>query len=165
MGAQQRGLPVRPSRNGGDIKSVLGVAGRMVGGGVQGVKAVILILDLRPFSHGKAELAEGADDVLGDLREGMKFAERPAAARQREIRGLSRQGGGEFQLFAAGGESGLDLDLGEIDELSRGGLFLFGQRAELLHQSGEPAAGAQPGALGLLERGEVGGRSQFRDGV
>ena len=43
----------------------------MVGGRVERVEAMIFVLNLRPVSDGKTDLAERADDVVGDLRERM----------------------------------------------------------------------------------------------
>ena len=47
---------------------------------VQGVEAVILILDLRTICHHEADLAETADDIIGHLRQRVKMAEQAAAA-------------------------------------------------------------------------------------
>ena len=143
------------------IKRVLGVAGGVVGGGVEGVEAMILVLDFRAVGDGEAELAEGANDVLGDLRERMEFAERAAASGQGEIGRFLGQRGLEFEFGAAFGERGFEFDLGGVDEFAGGGLFLLRERAELFHQRGELAVGAEPGALGLFERGGVGRRLEF----
>ena len=43
----------------------------MVGGRVERVEAMILVLDLRPIGDGETDFAEGADDVVRDLRERM----------------------------------------------------------------------------------------------
>ena len=70
----------------------------MIGGRVQRVEAMVLVLDLRAVGHGEADLAKGAHDVFGDLRERMQFAQRAAAARQGEICRLFGQGGLEFEF-------------------------------------------------------------------
>ena len=76
---------------GGNIERVLCVAGGMVGGGVERVEAMILVLNLRAVGDCEADFAEDADDVFGDLRERMQLAERTATAGQSEISRLSRQ--------------------------------------------------------------------------
>jgi hypothetical protein len=55
---------------------------------------MVLVLNLRPVRDGETDLAEGAHDVLGDLRERMELAERAAAAGQSEIGRLFGQRGG-----------------------------------------------------------------------
>ena len=133
----------------------------MVGGGVEGVEAMILILNLRPVGNGEAEFAESANDVLGDLCERMEFAECAAAAGQGEIGWFLGQRGLEFEFGAAFGERGFEFNLDGVDEFAGGGFFLLRERAELFHQRGELAVGAEPGALGLFERGGVGRRLEF----
>ena len=98
----------------------------MVGGGVERVEAMILVLDLRAVGDGEAEFAEGANDVLGHLCERMEFAERAAAAGQGEISWLLGQRGFEFEFGAAFGERGFEFNLGGVDEFAGGGLFLLG---------------------------------------
>jgi len=39
-------------------------------GGIQRVEAVVVVLDLGAVGDGEADLAEAADDVLGDLGDG-----------------------------------------------------------------------------------------------
>src|ERR1017187_6901012 len=91
MSPQKRGTSsltpaLSPNRGGNtpsvgcNIEGILGIACRMVGGRVERVEAMILVLNLRPVGHGETNLAERADDVVGDLRERMQFAERAAAA-------------------------------------------------------------------------------------
>ena len=113
---------------------------------------------------GETDLAEGADDVVGDLRERMQFAERAAAAGQGEIGRLFRQRGFQFEFFAAANEGGFEFDFGGVHGFAGEGLFLFGKCAEPFHQGGEFAVGAEPGAFGLLQRGEVGRGFQFGHG-
>ena len=133
----------------------------MVGGRVERVEAMILVLDLRPVGDGETDFAERADDVVGDLRERMQFAERAAASGQREIRRLFRQRGLQFQFLAARRERGFEFHLGGVDEFAGGGLFFLGERAELFHQRGELAVRPDPRALGLFQRGEVGRGFEF----
>ena len=75
----------------------------MVGGRVERVETMIFVLDLRPIGDDETDLAETADDIVGDLREGVQFAQRSAAARQREIGRFFGQRGFQFQFFAARG--------------------------------------------------------------
>ena len=134
----------------------------MVGGRVERVETMIFVLDLRPVGDGKTDLAEAADDVVGDLRERMQFAERAAASGQREIGRLFRQRSFQFQFLAARDERGFEFHFGGVDEFAGGGLFFFRERAELFHQRGELAVRPDPRALGLFQRGEVGRGFEFR---
>jgi len=61
----------------------------------------------------------------------MQLAEGAAAARQREISRLLRQGGGQLELFPPGRQRGFNGRFGGVDQLAGGGLFLLGQGAEL----------------------------------
>ena len=133
----------------------------MVGGRVERVEAMILVLDLRAVGDGEADFAERADDVVGDLRERMQFAERAAASGQCEIGRLFGQRGFQIQLFTARDERGFKFDLGGVDEFAGGGLFFLGECAELFHQHSELAIRPDPRALGLFQSGEVGGGAQF----
>ena len=115
----------------------------MVGGGVQRVETMILVLDFRAVGDGEADFAEAADNVLGHLGERMEFAEGAAAAGQGEIGGFLGQGGLEFEFGAAFGKRGFEFGLGGVDEFAGGGFFLLGERAELFHQRGELAVRRQ----------------------
>src|ERR1035441_4453368 len=86
------------------IERVLCIARGVVGGRVQGVEAVILVLDLRAVCDYEPDLAETADNVLGHLRERMELADEAAAPGQSEIRGFLGQGSFEFELAAALGD-------------------------------------------------------------
>ena len=55
----------------------------MVGGRVQGVEAMIFVLDFRPVGDGEANLAKTAHDVFRHLGQRMKFAQRHDGARAR----------------------------------------------------------------------------------
>ena len=140
----------------GKIKCVLRIAGGMVGGRVERVETMILVLDFRAVGDDEADFAEAADDVLGHLRERMEFAKRAAASGQREIGRFLGQRSRQFEFGAAFGQRGFEGDFGSVDGFAGSGLFLLRKRAELFHQSGEPAVRANPVALGLFERGEVG---------
>src|SRR5579863_8663164 len=65
----------------GKIEGVLRIARGMIGGGVERVETMILVLDFRSVRHRKTDFAEGADDVVGHLGEGMQFAKGAAASR------------------------------------------------------------------------------------
>ena len=114
---------------------------------------MILVLDLGSIGDRKAQPAEGADDILGDLGERMQASDAATATGEGEVGGLRRQGRLELEGFAAGAEEGLYLDLGRIDGLAGGRAFLSGEGAQLFHQRGELAAGPQIRALGALQCG------------
>ena len=67
---------------------------------------------------------------------------------------LLQQRGFEFKFRAALGENGFEFGLGLIDQFAGGGFFLFGKRAELLHERGELALRAEIGTFDLFERSE-----------
>ncbi len=129
----------------------------MVGRGVERVEAMVFVLDFRAVGDDETNFAEAADDVLGHLRERMEFAERTAAAGRAEIGRFLGQRGFQFEFCAASSQRGFKFDLGGVDGLAGGGFLLLRQCAELFHQRGEFAVRPDPCALGLFERGEVGG--------
>ena len=139
------------------------IARRMVGRRIERVEAMILILDLRPVGDGEADLAEGTDDVVGDLREWMQLAERAAASGQGEVGWMLGHRGGEFEFTTTFGERSFEFDLGDVDEFAGGGLLFLRERAELFHQRGEPAVRSDPRALGLFQCSEVGSGFEFRE--
>ena len=55
----------------------------MIGGRVQRVEAMIFVFDFRTVGDGETDFAEAADDVFGDLRERMEFAEQRGGGRAR----------------------------------------------------------------------------------
>jgi hypothetical protein len=128
----------------------------MVGRCVEGVEAMIFVLNLRAVGHGETNLAEGADDIVGYLGKGMEFADGAAASGQREISGFFGQRGNEFEFLAANREGGFELYFRGVNGLARGRFFFLRQRSELFHKRGEFAVGADPRAFGLLERGNIG---------
>ena len=136
---------------------------RTGGGRVQGVEAMPLIFDLRPIGDGEADLAERAYDVVRGLRQRMQFAEGATASGQGEIGRLLRQRGFHFQFAPPLDEHGIEFCLRGVDGLAGGGTIFLRQRAELFHQRGEFAVRSDPGALGVFERGEVGGGLQVRE--
>ena len=145
------------------IERVLCIARGMVGGRVQGVEAVILVLDLGTVGDYEPDLAETADDILSHLRERMELADDAATPGQGEIRGLLGQGGFEFELAAALSQGSFELDLGAVDGLARGGFLFLGQCAKLLHQGGELAISAQVVNPSLFKRRQVRRGAQLRE--
>ena len=135
----------------------------MVGGRVQRVETMIFVLDLRAVGDGKTDLAKTAHNVLRHLRQRMQFAERAAAAGQREIGRLLGQRGFEFEFGAALGERGFQFHLGLVDEFAGGGFFFLGQSAKLFHQRGEFALRAEIRALDLFQRGQVRRGAKIRE--
>ncbi len=134
----------------------------MVGGRVQRVETMVFVLDFRPVGHSKTNLAKRADDVVGDLRERMQFAERAAASGQREISRLFGQRGFKLQFVAAFAERGFEFLFRGVDRFAGGGTFSPWERAELFHHRSELAVRPDPRALGLFQRGEVGRGLEFR---
>ena len=106
---RDRRAPVLGRSSPRKVERILRIAGGMVGGCVQRVKTMILILDLRPIGDHKPNFAEAAHYVLGDLRQRMEFAQRAAAARQREISRFVGQRRSEFQFAASFGQGSFEL--------------------------------------------------------
>src|ERR1039458_6744186 len=110
------------------IERVLCIARGMVGGRVQGVEAVILVLDLRAVCDHEPDLAKAADNVPSNLRQRMGLARASPARGQSEIRGVVGQRGLELELGAALSQGSFERDLGAVEGLARGGLLFLGQR-------------------------------------
>src|SRR5438046_7624411 len=109
----------------------------MVRGRVERVETMVLVLDFRPLSDGESDLAKAAHDVVGDLGERMKFAERATAAGQGEVGRFLGQGGLSFDFLATARESGLEFKLRLIDQSAGSGTVLLRQGTELFHERGE----------------------------
>jgi len=110
------------------VEGVLGVAGGMVGGGVQRVEAMIFVLNLRAVGDGEAELAEARTMSSVTCVSGWA-AERAAAAGNVKSVGSLGSAALRFEFGAAFGERGFEGDFGGVDEFAGGGLFCFRQRA------------------------------------
>ena len=61
------------------------VASWVIGRRVERIEAMVLVFNLRTVRDHKPDLAKDPDDILGDLRQRMKFAYPSAAPRQGEI--------------------------------------------------------------------------------
>src|SRR3989442_15402866 len=72
------------------IKGVLRVTRGMVGGRIEGVEAMIFVLNLRSIGNNETNLAEAAHYVVRHLRERVELAKRAAAAGQGEVGGFLR---------------------------------------------------------------------------
>ena len=122
---------------------------------------MIFVLNLRAVGDDKADFAEAADDVLGHLGERMEFAERAAAAGRTEISRLLRLRGFQLQFVTAFSEGGFEFFFRVVDGFAGSGTFSPWKCAELFHQRGKLAVRPDPRALGLFQRGEVGGAFEF----
>src|ERR1041384_2574899 len=105
----------------------------MIGRGVERVETVVLILDLRAIGDLEADLAEAADNVLGDLRQRMKLAQETAAPWQREIGPLLGATRFEVGFGSTVREGRFNFSLGDVDGFTGRRLFLLRQCAKLLH--------------------------------
>src|SRR5439155_12548484 len=110
-----------------EIKGVVSVAGGMVGRRVEGVEAMIFVLDFGAVGDDEPDLAEAAHDVLGDLRERMQLAQCAAAAGNGEVSRCFRRRGMEFEYFTARNERGLEFDLCGVDGFAGGGTIFLGE--------------------------------------
>ena len=134
----------------------------MVCGCVEGVEAMVLVLDFRAVGDREPDFAKAADDVLGHLGEWMELSEDPPVSRQGEIGRLFGQRSFEFKFAAAVSEGGLQFRFGGVDGFASGGLFLFGQTSELFHQCREFPVRAEIVHARLFQRGRVGGVPKLR---
>src|SRR6266542_161157 len=81
----------------------------MVGRRVERVEAVVFVLDFGAVGNHETDFAEAAHDVLGDLGERMKFAERAASAGQGEVSWLPGESSLEFEFFTARSQGGFEF--------------------------------------------------------
>ena len=133
----------------------------MIGRCVQGIEAVILILNLWSIRHHKAQLTKALDDILGHLCERMKFTQTAATARGSEIRWLRGRGRSQLNTIPCGLKGSLEFALGGVNGFTGQRTLFLGERAHLFHQAGEPAMRAEPGALGAIQGGLIRGGIQF----
>ena len=135
VGAQQLAI--------GHVEGVALIAGRVVGGRVEGIKAMPLGLHLRSVGEGEAHAAQGAHGEITDLGEGVEAADScTGAARQGEVD--ARHGGGVFgglEGILAGGEA---LGDGVTHFVQFGAHILFLLDRHVAH------AGAEGGELAFL---------------
>jgi hypothetical protein len=68
-----------------EVERVLFVAGRVVGGGVEGVEAVEFVFDFRAVGEGEAHAAEDADGLVADLGERVERAGGEGAGGQGDV--------------------------------------------------------------------------------
>jgi hypothetical protein len=127
----------------------------MIGGGVERVEAVIFVFNFRAVGNDETDFAKAADNVVGDLRERMKFAEPAAPTGKGKVGRIFRHGLFEFQVAAARVEGRFEFGLGDVDEFAGGGFFFLGQSTELFEQGSEFAVGAEVIHARLVERGKV----------
>ena len=90
----------------------------MIGRRVQGIKTMVLILNLRPVRHHKAELAKALHDILCHLSKRMKLPQAQPPARRGEIRGLCWGRRSQFNPIPGGLKRRLELAFGRIDGLA-----------------------------------------------
>src|SRR5689334_4670882 len=62
-----------------DVKSVLGIASRVIGWGVKRVEAVIFVLYLWTICDNKTNFTKAANNVFSDLCQRMQFADQTTA--------------------------------------------------------------------------------------
>lgn len=112
-------------------------------------------VDLRPFGHGEAELAERGEDALTRAAERVGRAGGDVGRGQRGVgRGAERGGDlGVLHLGEEGGEQFLDLALGLVEQTADDRTLLLGERAHALHDLGEGAVGAHHAGLEGLHLG------------
>ncbi len=122
---------------------------------IEGIEAVVLVLDLGSVGDGEPQFAEGADDVVGDLSQRMQSTLGTATSWKTEIGGLLRQGGTQLQFGAARGQCRLQFELHGIECLAGGRPFLLAQGAQPLQQDRETAFSTQHRALRLIQRWQI----------
>src|SRR5713226_7444395 len=122
---------------------------------------MVFVFDLRAVGDRKTNLAKAADNLLGDLRQRMQFAQRPAPAWQCGIGRFLGQRALELKFAAAVSKSGFQLGLGGVDRFSSSRFFFLRKRAKLLQQSGEFAVGPEVTDASLFEACEIRCLAQF----
>ena len=135
----------------------------MVGGRVEGVKTVILGLDLGAISDGETDFAQNAAHLFADEREGVVGTRADVGGRQRGVDGRPELGLelGGLDLREGGIEERLETGFGLIDELAERRALLLRNGTHLLHQRGEFAVGPNVAGLGGFELGARGQRGEL----
>src|SRR5215468_2892291 len=149
------------------MEGVLHVARGMVGGEVQRREVVVVRLHLGPLGHREAEPLEDLDDLLGDARDGMHRARQRAAAREREVWTVGREGATalrRLQLVEPRGEALLELTLRPVGLLADLGPLRGRDGAERAEQRGQLARATEHAHPHLLEIGRGAGPGDLRQG-
>src|SRR2546426_938042 len=102
----------------------------MIGRCVERVKTMILVLDLRTVRDNKADLPETPHDVVGYLRQWMKFPDGATTSGQSEVGWFLEKRPFEFDFLAPRLQGSLQFDLGLVDQLACGRTVLFRQCSE-----------------------------------
>ena len=121
VGAHEEAVARGAGVLGGDLEGVLGVAGRVVGGEVEGFEVVEVGFDLGAEVGAVAEMMEDADDLVHGFEERVGDARVADGAGEGDVDSL------HCCLFGCGGgfERGFDLLL-ELVEADAEGFFGFG---------------------------------------
>ena len=149
--------------SGVEIEGVFFVAGRMVGGGVEGVEAMEFIFDFRAVGEGESHAAEDADGLIADQGEWVQRADVDLAGGQSHVDAGERGAVGDFpegELFVL--ERGGDGGAGGVEELADGGFVLFRHVLDAGGDEGERAFFAEHGHAGVVERAFVRGGGDLR---
>ena len=148
-----------------EIEGILLVAGGVVIRGVQGIKAVPLVLNLRAIGQGEAHAAQHAHCFIAHNGNGVQPASRQGGTGHGEI--CPGHGGGINFLLQSGlavlQRSG-DGSAGLVQQRPHGGLVFLGHIAHALLHLGESTFLAQDTHAGILQRFHIGNAGYARQG-
>jgi hypothetical protein len=162
----------RRSGGGGGLRGGRGAGDRRYPGcrapddrrGVQGIETMVVILDLRAVGHGEPDLAEGTDDVLGDLRERMEFSEGSATSGQGEIDRMLGRAALSSSSARRRARAASRSVLAALMALPAAGRSSLERLPSCFMRAVNFAVGSEPCALGLFEGGDIGGGFEDRPG-
>ena len=141
---------------------------RVVGGDVEGLEVVVVVLHLRAFRHLETGIGEEVLDAPQGAGDGVQAPGALTTARQGDVDPLTRQAGTQglpFQVGAAGLDGLLDLDLGLVDGLAGPRTLLRRQATELLELRRQQARLAQVVHPDPIQGGQLAGRGDLSQGL
>ena len=138
------------------VKRVLFIAGRVVRRGVQGVKAMELVLDFRAIRQREPHAAQNADGLVPDDGQRMQASQREGTRRQGQIHagnGLPVRPGLDFHQL--GVQRFGNRLAGVVEQLAYGGLFLSGHVLHARLGQGQFPFFAEDGDAGVFHAAPV----------
>lgn len=149
-----------------EIECIFFVTSGVIGGGVEGVEAMVFIFDFRAIGEGEAHAAQDLDRFIADQGEGVEAASGKRTGGKSEVDSGERGGIGDgldggLLFLKRGGDGGA----GSVERLAEGGFFFVGDVLDQGSGEGERAFFSENRDAGVIEGARIGsGGDEFKGG-